>query len=559
MIPHKYFYAVIGGCIITYITGMFCIPLMDIDASQYASISREMLERNSYLQVFDLGKDYLDKPPMLFWLSAISMKVLGVYDWAYRLPSFFLLLAAIYATYRLTLLFYQKEIAQLSVMVLASSQAVFLMAHDVRTDTMLMGWVMLSIWQLAEWFKFNRWKNCILGFVFIACGMMTKGPIALMVPGFAFASHFIAQRNWKHFFRWEYLIGILIIAIMLIPMSIGLYQQYDLQPGKLINNVPIKSGLRFYYWTQSFGRYTGENVYHEMSYFTFLFENMLWSFLPWIVFFLIGLFFSFKELILQKFKLTSKQEFFSTGGFVLTYCILAKSQAQLPHYIFVVFPLASIITARILYDLFFTDKLIKWRKSFVIFHSIIFSLMWFVLIGLMWIPFKEISFVVFVLSICGFIIFLWSLFFKKWGVSSIIHSAFFTITVVNIFLCSAFYPNLLKYQMGNDAAVFINSQKLNKNSISQYGVSNSNALHFYGKHVFNNISNAKDLNDNLIIITYKDSVAVINSLFPQGKIIHEGNQFAVSLLTAGFLNPSTRNAEITKYVIIDLDGKPSIP
>ena len=63
------------------------IPLMDIDASQYASISREMLERNSFLQVFDLGKDYLDKPPMLFWLSALSMKIFGVYDWAYRIPS----------------------------------------------------------------------------------------------------------------------------------------------------------------------------------------------------------------------------------------------------------------------------------------------------------------------------------------------------------------------------------------------------------------------------------------------------------------------------------------
>ena len=536
---------------------MIFIPLMDVDASQYASISREMLERNSYLQVFDLGSDYLDKPPMLFWLSALSLKILGVHDWAYRLPSFLLLLAAIYATYRLTILYYQKEVAQLSAMVLASCQAVFLLSHDVRTDTMLMGWVMLSIWQLAEWFKFNQWRNCIIGFIFIACGMMTKGPIALMVPGFAFVSHFIVQRNWKQFFRWEYLIGLIIIAVLLIPMSIGLYQQYDLHPGKLINNVPIQSGLRFYYWTQSFGRYTGENVYHEMSYFTFLFENMLWSFLPWVVFFLIGLFFSFKELIQQKFKLNFNQEFISTGGFVLTYCILAKSQAQLPHYIFVVFPLAAITTARIIYGLFFTDQLIKWRKPLVIFHSIIFSLLWLVLIGLLWFPFNDISIVAPIVAIGGFITFLWHLFFKKWKVPTIIHSAFFTIIAVNIFLNSAFYPNLLKYQMGNDAAAFINSSQLNKNSIYLFGIYNSNALHFYGKHVFVNIDNKRNLNANQIIITNKDSVLMINQLFPQSKIIHEGNQFSVSQLTAGFLNPSTRNAEMPKYVIIDLDGKPS--
>ena len=42
--------------------------------------------------------------------------------------------------------------------------------------------------------------------------------------------------------------------------------------GKLINERPIQSGLEFYYWTQSFGRYTGENFYKEMGYFTFLLE-----------------------------------------------------------------------------------------------------------------------------------------------------------------------------------------------------------------------------------------------------------------------------------------------
>ena len=33
------------------------VGIMDIDASQYAEISREMMESGSYLQLFDLGKD----------------------------------------------------------------------------------------------------------------------------------------------------------------------------------------------------------------------------------------------------------------------------------------------------------------------------------------------------------------------------------------------------------------------------------------------------------------------------------------------------------------------
>lgn len=555
MVSNKFFYTVIGSCIAIYLVGIFAIPLMDIDASQYASISREMIERNSFLQIFDQGQDYLDKPPMLFWLSAFSMQFLGVYDWAYRLPSLMVLLAGIYATYQFAKMHYGSSIGKLSAMVLASSQAVFLISHDVRTDTMLMGWVMLSIWQLSVWFQSNRWKNFILAFIFIGCGMMTKGPIALMVPGLSFASHFLLQRNWKQFFRWEYLLGILIIGIILMPMCIGLYQQYDLQPGKLINGRPIESGLRFYFWTQSFGRYTGENFYHEMSHFTFLLENMLWSFLPWIFFFLPALFFALKELVNQKFKIAQQQEYISIAGFLLTYLILARSQAQLPHYIFVVYPLASVITAKFLYDLFYLKKYLKWEKGLYYFHLFVLSLLWVAIIAITSLVFEEVSIIVPVLAVVGFGIFIWIAAKKTALIPTQLVMALLTCIGVNFFLNISFYPNLLKYQMGNDAAKAINQKQLNAEEISLYGIHNSNALHFYSKHIFPYKPNKKLFTPADKVLTSKDSLAVFKELFPSSVIVHEGNQFAVSLLTFPFLNKSTRVAETPRYVILDLDGK----
>jgi len=556
MVSNKFFYAVIGSCIVVYLIGIFAIPLMDIDASQYASISREMIERNSFLQIFDQGQNYLDKPPMLFWLSALSMQLIGVYDWAYRLPSLFVLLAGIYATHQFAKLHYGSAIGKLSAMVLASSQAVFLISHDVRTDTMLMGWVMLSIWQLSLWFKQQRWTNFILAFVFIGCGMMTKGPIALMVPGLAFAFHFLLQRNWKQFYRWEYLIGIVILAIILLPMCIGLYQQYDLHPGKLINGRPIDSGLRFYFWTQSFGRYTGENFYHEMSHFTFLLENMFWSFLPWIFFFLPALFFAVKELVNQKLKISSEQEFITTGGFIFTYLILARSQAQLPHYIFVVYPLASIVTAKLLYQLFYQDKLVKWEKGLYYFHVFIYGLLWVAIIAITGWVFKEVPFIFPILALLGFGLFIWVATKKTVLIPTQLVIAFITSIGVNFFLSTSFYPNLLKYQMGNDAAKIIKSKNLNLAEIKLYGIHNSNALHFYAKHIFPFKADIQFFKPNEKMLTSKDSMNVVKRVFPAATIVHEGNQFSVSLLTLPFLNPATRQAETPRYVILDLDGKP---
>ncbi|HEX8357335.1 MAG TPA: glycosyltransferase family 39 protein, partial [Segetibacter sp.] len=305
-----------AACIIVYLFGMQ-LTLMDIDAAQYASISREMLTNGNFLHLFDNGADYLDKPPMLFWLSALSMKIFGINHFAYRIPSFFFALLAVYSTYRLALLFYLKEVAIFAALILASCQAMFLIMHDVRTDTVLMGWVICSIWQIAEWNENKKFSAFIFGCVAIAGGMMTKGPIALIVPIAAFAPHWILRREWKAFIKWEYLLGIAIIAVLLVPMSIGLYQQFDLHPEKVVNGKTGVSGLSFFYWTQSFGRITGESTWKEYGYFSFLMQNMLWSFLPWIIFFLIALVLNVQQLFRQKGRLSKNQEWISTGGFIV--------------------------------------------------------------------------------------------------------------------------------------------------------------------------------------------------------------------------------------------------
>ena len=105
-----------GSCLV-YMVGWF-INVMDIDASQYASISKEMLERGDYLTFTDAGREYLDKPPLLFWVSGISMKLFGVNNVAYRVPALLATLLALYSTFRLAVLYYDKSTGYLSVIIL---------------------------------------------------------------------------------------------------------------------------------------------------------------------------------------------------------------------------------------------------------------------------------------------------------------------------------------------------------------------------------------------------------------------------------------------------------
>jgi 4-amino-4-deoxy-L-arabinose transferase-like glycosyltransferase len=546
-----FIYSLLAACLICVI-GMLGIPLIDIDAAQYASMSREMASTGNYLQLYDLGKDYLDKPPLLFWLSSISIQLFGVHDWAYRLPSILCLGLALWSVYRFTLLYYNELTAQFSVLVLASSQAFILMAHDVRCDTMLMGFVMFSIWQLAAWYHSNAWKHFVMAFIGIGLGMLTKGPIAIVVPGVSFAIHFLLQRNWKQFYRWEYIIGVLIVGILLIPMSIGLYTQFDLQPGKIIHGVPIKSGLRFYYWTQSFGRYTGENVFNEMNHFTFLLENMLWSFLPWIFIFLITLVISIKDLIKSKFKLQIHEEFITVGGFILTYCMLARSQAQLPHYIFVVLPLAAIVTAKGLHQIYFSERFLKLKKVALYFHGFIFTLLWAAANMIVLFVFTDMPVYVKIVTIIGTVYFLYLLFFYRGQAPKFISLALYTILGVNFILNTSFYPRLLRYELGVSAAAFINQNKLPKNSVYLYEIDESRALHFYGNHSFERLFDSSLLTPGQILITKASSFTKLQQQFPGSTILHKNAYFGVSMLTLPFLNPATRDKEVTPYIIVTL-------
>jgi 4-amino-4-deoxy-L-arabinose transferase-like glycosyltransferase len=521
---------------------------MEVDAVQYANISREMLQNKSFLEIFDQGKDYLDKPPLLFWMSSLSMYFFGINDFAYRLPSILMAIIAIYSTYKFTLLYYAKEIAILASLVLATSQAMFLITHDVRTDTLLMAWVILGIWQFSSWLQNRKWISLIAAFVAIAFGMMTKGPIALMVPIFSFAPHILIHKNYKLLFRWEYLIGLVIIIILLIPMDIGLYKQFDLHPEKVMYDKTGTSGLRFFYWTQSFGRITGESVWHENDSIFFLFQNLLWGFLPWILFLIIGLFLEVYNIIRNKFSIGINDEWITLPGFVITYFALGISNYQLPHYIYIVLPFAAIITAKFLYSFIWEEGNSVIKKSINIFHFFIYSIILLLLVVLLFIPFNTNKFAIITALLFAFISFGIILYNNHGQIPKMIHFALFTILTTNLLLGLFFYPKLLEYQLGNKVTSYVNENKINKNNFYLFKINTERSMDFYSNHSYQNIDDLNLINSKDYVLITKENMN--DSLLNKFNKIQMLSTFHVSTLTGEFLNPMTRDSTLNYHYIL---------
>ena len=352
---------------IIYFLGAVLIALMDNDATQYATIAMQMCESGSFLEVAYRNSDYLDKPPLLFWLSSLSFSAFGVSQFAYRLPSLIINVLGIYATFKLAELLYGKHVALLAALIYASAFGIVLFNHDVRTDTMLTAFVIFSIWQLMVYIKNGKIVNFVFGFAGIGMAMLVKGPIGLMVPTIAIGCQLIYSKQWKFVFQWRWLIGLLIILIILSPMLVGLYNQHGIE------------GIEFYFWTQSFGRLTGENVWVNTSGSLFFVHSFLWSFLPWTLLALVAYIRKWK-IVIRDVRSTRTEEILTLGGITLVFIAMSLSQYKLPHYIFVVYPLIAILTASLINDFVQDRNRINLLKAIPVTQNIVNLLIWVVII-----------------------------------------------------------------------------------------------------------------------------------------------------------------------------------
>ena len=517
---------------------------MDIDAAQYASIGREMADNGQFLEVQFRGKDYyLDKPPLLFWLSALVFKVIGISNFSYRLIPILSTLFGMYALYRFCKLYYSERTAYIAALVMGSCQAFFLMNHDVRCDTLLTNCVMVSIWQVAEYVKSLNWKNFVIGFVFAGLAMLAKGPISLIVIGAAFFVDFILKRQWKQLFDWRWLLGLPIIGLVLLPYCIGLYRQYG------------SDGLYFYFWEQSFGRITGESEWDNSPGLFFQSHNFLWSFLPWVLAFIPGLVTRVQDIIKQRFLLPVADEAISIGGFVLPFMALSTAQYQLPHYTFVVFPLAAVLTAR------FLDKLIehpepssfRWTRIGLIVTSCV---MLIAIVGLcFWaFPLQNIPLLTVAVLFLVLIVRLYS--GKRPGFSQLVFAPFLTGLGINLLMNAHFYPSILKYQAGS-----VIGQKVAEDysanvadfyiyelaPADEYNIFHS-ALDYYTQRTTPVLRSLNEVKQHFkpkstLIYTDEQGLKSLNTAGLRYKEVHKVQNFHVTGLTLPFLNPALRATE----------------
>ena len=534
---------------VVYIAGLFS-TLFENDSAQFAVMAMRMVQENDFINLIKGTNEYLDKPHMHYWLSALSFKIFGLHDWAYRIPGMLAIFLGAYSCFGLGKLLYNEYVGKTAALIFLTSQTIVLSVIDVRTDAVLTGFTIFALWQLTSYINKNSLLNIVLGAFGAGIAFSTKGQIALVVLGLPILCHLAYTRKWMQFINWRVLVAIVVFAITIGPILYAYYLQFDLHPEKIIRGRSNRSGIFFILWEQSFERMSGEGIGKNSSDYFFFFHTFLWVFLPWTVIGLVAYYCRVKTFIKLKFAYKPKYEFLTLGGITLIFILISFAQFKLPHYLNIIIPLFAILTASYLHSLnvHSQDKTIKIILGVQYF---IFGLIFVVVSLFCFYVFEFESVISYILfAVAGVIGVYFTLKREAYAIRIVTIAALASV-LINSVLNFHFYPNLLEYQAGSAMAKVISKNDIPVDKIFKLTEEHTWSLDFYNQKPvqITKVDALEDSEDSWVYISEEELLQLRDIGFDWDQQ-YEVDDFRITRLQGRFLNPATRKKVIKhKYLI----------
>ncbi|MBE9206968.1 glycosyltransferase family 39 protein [Nostoc sp. LEGE 06077] len=220
------------------------VGLVDETEPLFAEASRQMFITGDWITPFFNGVTRFDKPALIYWCQAIAYSIMGVNEWAVRLPS------AIAAIAVISLAFYtvqwhlgQQDIAEqverptrryitaaIAAAVMALNPEMIVWGRTGVSDMLLTGCIASSLLcfflgyaskeengtKVSHSLLPNKWY--LACYVLIAGAILTKGPVGIVLPGIVILAFLLYLGKLGEVLReMRPLLGLLIILALSVP------------------------------------------------------------------------------------------------------------------------------------------------------------------------------------------------------------------------------------------------------------------------------------------------------------------------------------------------------
>jgi len=272
--------------------------LIDPTEARYASIPQEMVSSGNWvtpmLPMPEGMVPYLGKPPLHFWITALSYKIFGVQEAAARFPSLVATIGLLFVMYFFVSMLFSKNEALLSLMVFFSSALVFFVSGASVIDVTLTLFTTLGCLFLYKAIRTEKNKTyfLVIASLSTALAFLTKGPVGVVLVILPVLLWSLIERDFSWLKKISVKIPVLTFSALVIPWFI-------------VSEISNPGFLKYFFWNENIARYLfkdygdkyGSGHVHPYGTSWYMFAL---SFFPW----LLTVFFLFLKKVRQSVRQT---------------------------------------------------------------------------------------------------------------------------------------------------------------------------------------------------------------------------------------------------------------
>jgi 4-amino-4-deoxy-L-arabinose transferase-like glycosyltransferase len=207
--------------LILYIGLLAVMPQMEPDEARYSLIPSAMNQSGNYVTPHIKNVVYLEKPPLVYWVTALSFKIFGENDFSARLFAALCAWGCILLTYFIGKHFRDEKTGLYAAALLTISVFPFALGRINILDMPLTFFLCLSIW-LGYLFLTGEKKKYLYYLFYFSCALafLTKGVVGVVFPFAILVLWLFWIGRWRELWKLFSPVGILIFLIVVCPWLI---------------------------------------------------------------------------------------------------------------------------------------------------------------------------------------------------------------------------------------------------------------------------------------------------------------------------------------------------
>ncbi len=207
----------IGLIICTSFIGLY--PIYILDEARNSEAAREMLISGDFIVPYFNGELRTDKPSLHYYFMALGYQLFGINAFGARFFSGVFGALTILITYRSVRKNLGSEEANITTVILLSSLLFIFEFHLAVPDPYLIFFIAASLFSFYE-FHIGRKRIWLFwAYASIGLGLLTKGPIALVLPGLSLTFFLLIKKEFhlKGIFSFKPILGVLFSLVIAMP------------------------------------------------------------------------------------------------------------------------------------------------------------------------------------------------------------------------------------------------------------------------------------------------------------------------------------------------------